>query len=106
VTDAAGELLHAFASSDLETIERLCAEDVLLVGTEQDELWHGRESVLAAFADAFDLGVRWLTEPVVGDGWLFAGCVFSDGDGTETTARVTMVFRDDRLVHAHYSVAG
>lgn len=104
MTEAADELLQAFARSDLATIGRLCAEDVLLVGTDRDELWHGRETVLAAFAGAFDLGVRWLTEPIAGDGWLFGICSFT-ADGTETPARVTMIFRDGLLVHAHYSVA-
>jgi SnoaL-like domain len=105
VTHAGDQLLHAFANSDLGTIERLCAEDVLLVGTDRDEVWRGRESVLTAFACAFDLQVRWLTEPESGDGWLFGVCAFMDEDGAETPARVTMVFRDGLLAHAHYSVA-
>jgi len=105
VRDAADELLHAFARSDLETIERLCAEDVLLVGTDRNELWQGRDSVLGAFAGAFDLDVRWLTEPVTGDDWLFGICTFTDEDDAEIPARVTMVFRDGLLAHAHYSVA-
>ena len=105
MTDAAGELMQAFAISDLETIERLCREDVLLVGTDRDEFWLGRDTVLTAFAGAFNLRVRWLTAPVVGDGWLFGTCVFADGDGAETPTRVTMVFRDGLLAHAHYSLA-
>jgi len=104
VKEAADDLLRAFATSDLQAIARLCAEDVLLVGTDRDELWHGRDTVLTAFAGAFDLGVRWLMEPVVGDSWLFGVCAFADEDGTETTARVTMVFRDGLLAHAHYSI--
>lgn len=103
--DSAGELLHAFARSDLQTIERLCAKDVLLVGTDRDEFWHGRDTVLTAFAGAFDFGVRWLTEPVAGDGWLFGACAFTGEHGVEIRARVTMVFRDGRLAHAHYSIA-
>jgi ketosteroid isomerase-like protein len=105
VTDAAGELLRAFARSDLAAIRRLCAEDVLLVGTDEDELWHGRDAVLAAFDGAFDLDVRWDGEPVARDAWLFGACVFTDAGGTETRARVTTVFRDGLLAHAHYSVA-
>jgi SnoaL-like domain len=105
VIEAADQLLQAFASSDLETIERLCQEDVLLVGTDRDESWRGRNTVLTAFAGAFHLRVRWLTAPVLGDGWLFGTCVFADENGAETPARVTMVFHDGRLAHAHYSVA-
>ncbi len=103
--EAADQLLDAFARSDLETIERLCADDILLVGTDRDELWHGRDSVLAAFADVFDLDVRWLTEPVSGDGWLFGVCAFTGEDDAEIPARVTMIFRDGLLAHAHYSIA-
>lgn len=103
--EAADELLQAFARSDLETIRRLCADDLLLVGTDRDEVWKGRDTVLAAFADAFDLRVRWLAEPVAADGWLFGLCGFADEDDAEIPARVTMVFRDGLLAHAHYSVA-
>ena len=102
---AATELLHAFACSDLATIRRLCAEDVLLVGTDQGEHWHGRDAVLAAFSGAFDLVVRWTDEPVTADDWLFGTCVFTDQSQGEQQARVTMVFRDGLLVHAHYSFA-
>jgi SnoaL-like domain len=105
VREAADELLEAFAHSDLQTIRRLCAEDVLLVGTDLDELWQGRDTVLAAFADAFDLGVRWLSEPVACDDWLFGVCGFAADDDAEIPARVTMVFRDGLLAHAHYSIA-
>lgn len=103
--EAADALLQAFARCDLEAIRRLSAPDLLLVGTDRDELWHGRDTVLTAFADAYDLRVRWLTEPVTADDWLFGVCVFSNGDGVETPARVTMIFRDGLLSHAHYSVA-
>jgi SnoaL-like domain len=105
VREAADELLEAFAHSDLQTIRRLCAEDVLLVGTDRDELWQGRDTVLAAFADTFDLGVRWLSEPVACDDWLFGVCGFVDDDDAEIPARVTMVFRGGLLTHAHYSIA-
>jgi ketosteroid isomerase-like protein len=106
VTGAADELLQAFGRSDLATIGRLCADDVLLVGTDEAELWHGRDAVLAAFSGTFDLRVRWTAEPVAGaPNWLFGICAFTDASGGETHARVTMVFRDGLLAHAHYSVA-
>ena len=103
--EAADALLQAFACSDLETIRRLTTSDLLLVGTDRDELWTGRDTVLAAFGGAYDLGVRWLTEPVAGGDWVFGVCVFTDRHGVEMPARVTMVFRDGLLSHAHYSVA-
>jgi hypothetical protein len=102
---AATQLLRAFARSDLESIERLCADDVLLVGTDENELWSGRGAVLESFAGAFDLEVDWVDEPTAGSDWLFGHAVFRDRDGSSTPVRVTMVFRDGVLVHGHYSVA-
>jgi ketosteroid isomerase-like protein len=98
--EQATALLHAFARSDLAVISRLCAPDVLLLGTDEDERWEGRDTVLAAFAGAFDLEVAWVGEPTVRDDWVFGDVRFGD-----QPARVTMVFRDGRLAHAHYSVA-
>jgi ketosteroid isomerase-like protein len=105
MTERATALLHAFARSDVEAIAALCAEDVLLVGTDAGERWHGRETVASAFAGAFDLSVEWAGEPTVRDDWLFGDVVFGLPDGARQAARVTMVFRDGLLAHAHYSVA-
>jgi ketosteroid isomerase-like protein len=105
MTDRATALLHAFARSDVEAIAALCAEDVLLVGTDAGERWDGRASVVSAFAGAFDLSVDWVGEPTVGDDWLFGDVVFGLPDGGRQSARVTMVFREGLLAHAHYSVA-
>jgi hypothetical protein len=100
----ADQLLQAFARSDLDTIERLCAEDVLLWGTDEGELWEGLEQVLASFAGAFDLQVRWLHEPVENPNWVAGLVEFTVPGGTPIPVRVTMVFRDGLLAHAHYSV--
>ena len=101
MTERATALLHAFARSDVDVIASLCAEDVLLVGTDRDEVWHGRDVVVSAFAGAFDLSVAWAGEPVARDDWLFGDVVFD----VAQRARVTMVFRDGLLAHAHYSIA-
>jgi ketosteroid isomerase-like protein len=101
MTERATALLQAFARSDVDAIGSLCAEDVLLVGTDAGEVWHGRDAVVSAFAGAFDLSVEWVGEPMARDDWLFGDVVF---DG-EQRARVTMVFCDGLLAHAHYSVA-
>jgi ketosteroid isomerase-like protein len=101
MTERATALLHAFARSDVDVIASLCAEDVLLVGTDAGEVWRGRDAVVSAFAGAFDLSVAWVGEPVVRDDWLFGDVVFEE----RLPARVTMVFRDGLLAHAHYSVA-
>jgi ketosteroid isomerase-like protein len=105
----AEELLQAFARSDIATIDRLCSDDVLLLGTDVGEVWRNKAAILAAFDGAFDLGVRFVGEPVVhewirGEGWL-AGDVEFTIDGAVVPARLTMVFQDGLLVHAHYSTA-
>jgi ketosteroid isomerase-like protein len=103
--ERATALLAAFARSDLATIERLCADDVLLWGTDEGEVWAGRAAILEAFAGAFDLGVRWTAEPVARGDWVAGRVEFDLGDGTAVPARVSMVFRDGLLAHAHYSIA-
>jgi SnoaL-like domain len=105
MTERATALLKAFGRSELQTIQALCAEDVLLVGTDAAEVWAGRATVAAAFAGAFDLEVEWVGEPTVRDDWLFGDVVFALADGARRAARVTMVFRDGLLAHAHYSIA-
>jgi len=105
MTERATALLHAFARSDLPVIAELCAEDVLLVGTDAGELWRGRDAVVSAFAGAFDLSVAWVAEPNVRGEWPLGDVEFGLPDGARQPARVTMVFRDGLLAHAHYSVA-
>jgi ketosteroid isomerase-like protein len=105
MTERATALLHAFARSDVSAIASLCAEDVVLVGTDAGERWDGRDAIVSAFAGAFDLSVEWAGEPTARDDWLFGDVVFGLPDGARQPARVTMVFRDGLLVHAHYSVA-
>jgi hypothetical protein len=105
VIDRASEVLRALARSDVEALARLCSQDVLVVGTDEGELWHGRDGLVEAFRGAFDLEVEWADQPVVGQGWLFGPVVFTLPDGARTPARVTMVFENDLLVHAHYSAA-
>jgi len=103
--ERATALLHAFARSDLRVIADLCTDDVLLVGTDAGELWRGRDAVVSAFAGAFDLSVAWVGEPTVSDDWLYGDVEFGLPDGARQPARVTMVFRDGLLAHAHYSIA-
>jgi ketosteroid isomerase-like protein len=101
----ATEVLRAFARSDTEAIARLCADDVLLWGTDEGEEWEGRASVLEAFACVYDLSVRWVGEPRVEAAWVAGHVEFGTPDGGLVRARVTMAFGDGGLVHAHYSVA-
>lgn len=97
-------LLTAFATSDVDAIARLCAPDLLLWGTDDGEVWRGRDAVVRAFAGVFSLGVGWVGEPVAGEGWVAGDIRFTEGDRV-IPARVTMVFHEGLLAHAHYSVA-
>jgi ketosteroid isomerase-like protein len=103
--EQATRLLRAFAASDLETIDELCADDVLLWGTDAGEVWRGKTEVLAGFAGAFSLSVDWVGEPDIQGEWVAGNIEFALPDSTPLAARVTMVFRDGLLAHAHYSVA-
>ena len=102
---AADELLAAFARSDLDVIARRCADDVILWGTDVGESWVGKQRVLESFAGTFDLEVRWLGEPSEGDNWVAGPAQFTLADGSTLLARVTMVFAEGLLEHAHYSIA-
>jgi SnoaL-like domain len=105
VIGRATAVLHAFARSDILALGQLCHEDVLVWGTDEGEVWQGKAAVLSGFDGAYDLAVRWLGTPVHGAGWVAGLVEFSVPDGEPVTARVTMVFTGDLLVHAHYSVA-
>lgn len=105
--EAATDLLGALARADLERARDLCAEDVLLFGTDEGELWRDRESALAAVGEMRELELRaqWRGPPSVGDNWVAGVADFMLKDGTTLAVRVTMVFADEKLVHGHYSVA-
>lgn len=107
VRERADTILTAFARSDLEAVERLCTEDVVVFGTDLDEVWHHRGALASALDGMreLDLLVRWLGEPTSGDDWVAGPAEFTLADGSTLAVRVSMVFgRDRRLVHAHYSV--
>ena len=103
--ERATAVLHALAHSDVDALDRLCRDDVLIWGTDEDEAWDGKAAVLRAVRGTYDLSVRWLGEPVGGAGWV-AGVVEFGLQGQEPVrSRVTMVFTGELLAHAHYSVA-
>jgi hypothetical protein len=104
VIEDATALLRAFASSDIQTLDRLCSADVFVWGTDQGEVWEGKEQVLSEFAGAFDLEVRWLGSPHVGADWVAGEIEFALPEGRQIPARVTMIFGEGILTHAHYSV--
>jgi SnoaL-like domain len=55
VRDVADSVLEAFAHSDLAAAERLCAEDVVVFGTDTDEVWHDRDALLRALGGMREL---------------------------------------------------
>ena len=105
--ELADRVLGAFARSDLGAAEFLCAEDVVVFGTDANEVWHERSALLAALDGMRELGLsaRWLGDPAAGPGWVAGPAEFTLADGSTVPVRVSMVFARGRLVHAHYSVA-
>jgi hypothetical protein len=108
VRESADAVLAAFARSDLEAVERLCAEGVVVFGTDVDEVWHDRGSLASALEGMRELDLRagWLGEPASGENWVAGPAEFMLADGSTLPVRVSMVFETGgRLAHAHYSVA-
>lgn len=105
--DLAFRLLDALARSELEVVEPLCAEDVVVFGTEANEVWHDRLGLLSVLDGMRDLELRarWIGEPAAGPGWVAGPAEFTFKDGSMLPVRVSMIFAHGRLVHAHYSVA-
>jgi hypothetical protein len=105
VIDRATAVAQALACSDTAALDRLCHDDVFIWGTDEDEVWHGKAALLDAFLGAYHLKVRWVGEPIAGSHWV-AGVVEFESEHEETVrARVSMVFTEGLLAHAHYSVA-
>jgi len=105
--ERASAVPNAFAHSDIERARELCADDLVLFGTDADELWSDRESFLEALEGMRQLGLsaRWLEAPRSRDEWVAGVAEFAFADGTTLPVRVTLVFADGRLAHGHYSVA-
>jgi hypothetical protein len=102
----ATRLLEAFAASDLEAVEAMCAEGVVVYGTDRGERWADRRSLLAALEPmrALGLSAAWVEPPAIAPGWA-AGVALYEGASMDPTAvRVSMAFEGDLLAHAHFSV--
>jgi len=101
----ATRLLAAFAACDLEAVESMCAEGVVVYGTDRGERWGDRRSLLAALEPmrALGLSAAWTAPPVVGPDWV-AGVALYEGTSMDPTeVRVTMSFEGDLLAHGHFS---
>jgi hypothetical protein len=101
----ATRLLQALARSDLAELDLLCADDILLLGTDVGEVWDGKRRLMDTFGGAYDLAVAWTEPPVVRGEAVIGRARFVLDDGSSQDARVTMVFAAGRCVHAHYSQA-
>ena len=108
LVELSSEVLDVFARSEIERARELCLEDVLIFGTDVGERWSDRESFLAALDDMRELGLgaRWQETPAGGPDWVAGTAEFTLRDGTILPARVTMLFSQGKLAHAHYSFAG
>ena len=106
VGELADAVVAAFAASDLEAAERLCHEDVVVFGTDADEVWWDRDSLLAALDGMRELGLRasWVGERRLDDGWAAGFVRFTLQDGSTLDTRVSLVFVEGLLVLGHYSV--
>jgi hypothetical protein len=100
-------MLTALATSDLDRVAALTAEDVVMFGTDRAERWDTRDSLIEALEEMRALGLRaaWADDVKEGRGWIAGTAVYRLSDGSELPTRVSLVFEDGRLVHGHFSVA-
>src|SRR5262249_26854130 len=109
VTDRelARQILTALATSDVDRVRELTAEDVALFGTDEGERWDDLDSLIDALVEMRALGLTaaWGDDVRSGNGWVAGTAIYRLADGSELPTRVSLVFEDDRLVHGHFSVA-
>jgi SnoaL-like domain len=105
--ELAGVLLTALATSDLERVGELTAEDVVVFGTDSGERWESRKALLEALEPMRELGLaaRWADDVRGGPGWIAGTAIYSFPDGSRLATRVSLVFAGGRLVHGHFSVS-
>jgi Domain of unknown function (DUF4440) len=102
----ADAVLEAFATSDLEAVERLVAPDATVWGTDAGESWSDRAGLAAALDGmrALALTASWREPPQVAGGWAAGVALYRAAGGPPMETRVTLVFEGGRLVHGHFSV--
>ena len=109
---------EAVRTGDLETVETLIddGDEVLIIGTDPNEWWKGRESVLAVYRAqqeemGDDVGISTLdldTAEEIGDAGWFAGRITLKVPTGDLGLRVSGTARrrgeDWKIVHMHVSV--
>lgn len=103
----ADSLLHALAESDIERVKAGCREDVVVFGTDIDEEWHDRDTLVASLVPfaGTSMSAEWESDPATGTDWVAGTAIYSLADGSLAPVRVSMIFTDGLLVHGHFSVA-
>lgn len=106
VNQLASALLEVFSTSDLRGVEARCRQDVVVFGTDEDEQWFSRDDLLQALDDMRDAGsrARWSLTPICHGNWAAGTALYHMPDGSEVPVRVSMVFEDSFLAHAHFSI--
>lgn len=100
-------ILTALATSDLDRVAALTAEDVVMFGTDRGERWDNRGSLIHGLEEMRALGLTaaWTDDVREGHGWIAGTAIYRFADGSELPTRVSLVFEAGRLVHGHFSVA-
>jgi hypothetical protein len=102
------ELLQALAASDLDSVRRMCAERIVMYGTDTGERWDDLESLCVALDEMRSLGLtaRWAEPPACGENWLAGLAIYRSDDGPPVLTRVSIVFENGLAVHGHFSLEG
>jgi ketosteroid isomerase-like protein len=106
-----------WSNGDASWVNEILAsdDDCLLVGTDPDERWQGRDNIVKIWTKQIEEmgGIKLAAGDLVAFedgpmGWAFDSPTLRMPDGTEASMRLTFVFRTEggawRLVHAHASV--
>jgi len=118
LTEAMSRYFGALATGDVGALEELLSDDqgLLVLGTDPDEWWGGRETIVRTFArqmeeagGSFPVVAEQITAYSEGGfGWAASKATFTAPDGTRAPIRVSAVFRREggqwRIIHAHNSV--
>jgi hypothetical protein len=106
LVERATDLLTALATSDVERVSAMTAPNAIVYGTDVGERWHRRDDLVRALGvlRSLQLQAIWAAPPTAGIDWVVGVAMYTSPSMQLTPVRVTMVFHDELLVHAHFSV--